>query len=295
MPSSGVERRLLLKIDWFILSYCCLMYFTNYLDRSNVNNAYVSDMKQDSRFFLGMAEASTFVGTRYILGSWYKPSELGKRSGSFTASGLIGTLFSGLLQGAVYKNLGGVAGRSGWRWLFVIDGVITLPIALYGFLVFPDVPATTKAFYLTEEERLLLYERLKSDHDVDRHPLSWGLVKKVLGHWRWYACSLLFAVSGETESFSSNNLMGQWLSSSGDYSVEQVGMSKIRTQRATAPKPLASRLLPLGCDGFRYRFDIDMCDLDGLRSRTMARVLVHVFLLHCRCRMHPDLGQSYRG
>lgn len=34
---------------------------------------------------------------------------------------------------------------------FIIDGVITLPIALYGFLVFPDVPATTKAFYLSEE------------------------------------------------------------------------------------------------------------------------------------------------
>lgn len=34
---------------------------------------------------------------------------------------------------------------------FIIDGVITLPIALYGFLVFPDVPTTTRAFYLTEE------------------------------------------------------------------------------------------------------------------------------------------------
>jgi len=34
---------------------------------------------------------------------------------------------------------------------FIIDGVITLPIALYGFAVFPDVPATTKAFYLTDE------------------------------------------------------------------------------------------------------------------------------------------------
>lgn len=34
---------------------------------------------------------------------------------------------------------------------FIIDGVITLPIALYGFLVFPDVPAITKAFYLSEE------------------------------------------------------------------------------------------------------------------------------------------------
>lgn len=34
---------------------------------------------------------------------------------------------------------------------FIIDGVITLPIALYGFVIFPDVPATTKAFYLSEE------------------------------------------------------------------------------------------------------------------------------------------------
>lgn len=36
---------------------------------------------------------------------------------------------------------------------FIIDGVITLPIALYGFLVFPDTPATTKSFYLSEEVR----------------------------------------------------------------------------------------------------------------------------------------------
>jgi hypothetical protein len=34
---------------------------------------------------------------------------------------------------------------------FIMDGIITLPIALYGFLVFPDIPATTKTFYLTEE------------------------------------------------------------------------------------------------------------------------------------------------
>ncbi|TFY74306.1 hypothetical protein EWM64_g9706 [Hericium alpestre] len=152
-----------------------------------------------------MAEASTFVGTHYILGSWYKPGELGKRSAIFTSSGLAGTLFSGVLQGAVYQ--------------FIIDGIITLPIALYGFLIFPDVPATTKAFYLSEEERLLSSDRMSTD--TSRKPLSWNLAKRVLTRWRWYACSLLFAISGETESFGSNNLMGQWLSAIG-YTVEQV-------------------------------------------------------------------------
>jgi len=174
------------------------------------------------RFFQGMVESSTFVGVHYILGSWYKPAELGKRSGIFTSSGLIGTLFSGILQGAIYRNLNGVSGRSGWRWLFIIDGIITMPIALYGFLVFPDLPQTTKAFYLNEEERELAYTRLQGQVQVNRSPLSWNLARRVLGRWRWYACSLLFAISGETESFGSNNLMGQWLKGIGGYTVEQI-------------------------------------------------------------------------
>ncbi|KAJ3808924.1 major facilitator superfamily domain-containing protein [Lentinula aff. lateritia] len=287
-PSTKQERNLLFKLDFFILSYTCLVYFTNYLDRSNINNAYVSGMKEDLsmegtdfnkiltiftcgyivgkfkflednlmlqilpprlwlplcqivwgvltfctsavtnvqqvyaiRFFQGIAESSTFVGTHYILGSWYKPGELGKRSGIFTSSGLAGTLFSGVLQGAVYSNLNGVSGRSGWRWLFIIDGVITLPIALYGFWLFPDVPATTKVFYLSDEDRQLAASRLQGYVEVRHSPLSWKLAKKVLTRWRWYACSLLFAISGETESFGSNNLMGQWLKAIGGYSVEQ--------------------------------------------------------------------------
>ncbi|EJF62835.1 MFS general substrate transporter [Dichomitus squalens LYAD-421 SS1] len=288
IPESKTERNLLFKIDWFILSYCCLMYFCNYLDRSNLSNAYVSGMKEELhmhgtqfnqintiftcgyivgmipnnlmlqivppriwfpmmqilwgvltfctsavssveqiyaiRFFQGIAESSTFVGTHYILGSWYKSGELGKRSGIFTSSGLVGTLFSGILQAAVYTHLNGRAGRSGWRWLFIIDGIITLPIALYGFLMFPDVPTTTRAFYLSEEERLLSCERLESDKekDIDHGHLNWNLVRRLLGNWRWYGCSLLFAISGETESFGSNNLMGQWMKAIGGFTVPQI-------------------------------------------------------------------------
>jgi ACS family pantothenate transporter-like MFS transporter len=47
------------------------------------------------RFLQGMAEASTYSGTQYIIGSWYKGSEIGKRIGLFQASGMVGTMFSG--------------------------------------------------------------------------------------------------------------------------------------------------------------------------------------------------------
>jgi MFS transporter, ACS family, pantothenate transporter len=44
------ERKLVRKIDFFILTFCCISYFTNYLDRSNLANAYVSGMKEDLGF-----------------------------------------------------------------------------------------------------------------------------------------------------------------------------------------------------------------------------------------------------
>lgn len=47
------------------------------------------------RFFLGIAEASTYSGTQYIIGSWYKGPEIGKRIGLFQASGMAGTMFAG--------------------------------------------------------------------------------------------------------------------------------------------------------------------------------------------------------
>jgi len=92
---------------------------------------------------------------------------------------------------------------------FVIDGVITLPIAIYGYLIFPDIPRTTKAFYLTKEvnvipyifpctslnmtkqEKTLACARLRGKVQVDRPPLTWNLACRILGRWRWYACSLL--------------------------------------------------------------------------------------------------------
>lgn len=51
-PPTKEERRLLVKVDFFVLSYVCLMYWVNYLDRANLNNAYVSGMEEDL-FFQG--------------------------------------------------------------------------------------------------------------------------------------------------------------------------------------------------------------------------------------------------
>ncbi|KAL4955889.1 major facilitator superfamily domain-containing protein [Aspergillus filifer] len=281
------EAKLLRKIDLFILSFCCLCYFVNYLDRTNLNNAYVSGMREELnfqgnqltqintvftvgytvgmlpsnlaltyfppriffpaimiiwgaltmvtaavanpqgimaiRFFLGLAESSTFVGTHYILGSWYTERELGKRSGIFTASGLAGTMFGGFIQTGIHSSMDGMHGLSGWRWLFIIDGLITIPIAIYGYIVFPDTPTTTKARYLTAEEKALAIARIPESGSV-RVPLNWAFLKKVFTTWYWYAFTMLWIIAGETESFSTNALLSLYLQShpTNSYSVSQL-------------------------------------------------------------------------
>ena len=72
-----------------------------------LGNAFVTNTKQlfVIRFFQACMESATFVGTHYVLGSWYKFEELGKRTAIFISAGIAGTMFSGILQGAVYRNL----------------------------------------------------------------------------------------------------------------------------------------------------------------------------------------------
>ena len=68
-----------------------------------------------------MAEASTYSGTNYIIGSWYKPQEIGKRTGLFAASGMAGTMFAGIMMTAIYKTVDGHLGLAGWRWVSHTD------------------------------------------------------------------------------------------------------------------------------------------------------------------------------
>lgn len=102
------------------------------------------------RFLVGMLEAPVFVSTHFILGSWYSGPELFKRAGTWFICNPLGSMVSGYLQAAAYQNLSGVAGMPGWRWLFIIDGIFSIPVALLGFIIFPGVPDSPRPFFLSE-------------------------------------------------------------------------------------------------------------------------------------------------
>lgn len=275
------KRRLLFKIDLFVLSFVCLQYWINYVDRVGFINAYISGMKEELhfkandinvtntcftvgyilgmipnnlillvappriwlsfctfawglltlgmfkvtsfrqtcviRFFQAIFESCTFAGTHLILGSWYKENELPVRSAIFTASGLIGSMFSGFMQVEIHDSLNGRHGLAGWRWLFVIDFAITVPIALYGFLFFPGVPekssdssplSMTKYFF-NEQELQYARRRLPARDESTR--LDWSVVPRVLKRWHFWLFSLVWILGGENLSLASNSTFALWL------------------------------------------------------------------------------------
>ncbi|KAM3161549.1 hypothetical protein ACU8KH_03649 [Lachancea thermotolerans] len=281
------ERRLLFKIDVFVLSFVCLQYWINYVDRVGFANAYVSGMKGDLelegdqfnlintcftvgyvlgmipnnlillmvqpriwlsfctlawgvltlsmykvtsfqqccaiRFFQAVFESCTFSGTHLILGSWYKEKELTIRTAIFTSSGLIGSIFSGFMQVAIHKSLDGRRGLSGWRWLFIIDFLITIPVAIYGFVFFPTTPdhmnRTRRGLRLFSEEELqFARRRLPARNESTR--LDWSVFKRVLGRWHWWLFSFVWILGGENISLASNSTFALWLQAQ-NYSLSQ--------------------------------------------------------------------------
>ncbi|KXJ96662.1 allantoate permease [Microdochium bolleyi] len=118
-----------------------------------------------ARFFLGFSEAPFFPGAVFLMSSWYKRSELTRRMAWFYAGSSLANAFGGLIGAGVLSNLEGAHGIAGWRWLFIIEGVITIGSSLISLLVLPDYPLTTR--WLSPEEQAYAAWRLRDDTGDD--------------------------------------------------------------------------------------------------------------------------------
>lgn len=82
----------------------------------------------------------------------------------YTGSLLSGA-FSGLISAGITDNLDGARGLRAWRWLFLIEGVITVFIAIGAYFILPNFPRTTK--WLDERETAMAVWRLEQDIGQD--------------------------------------------------------------------------------------------------------------------------------
>lgn len=129
------------------------------------------------RFFLGFIEAAFLPGALLILSKWYTRRELTTRNAILFCGNLISNAFSSLVGAGVLSNMQGTLGHAAWRWLFWIEGAVTMLVALSAVFILPDLPHNARGF--TEEERQVAQLRMIEDvgeADVDNDGAMAGLV-----------------------------------------------------------------------------------------------------------------------
>jgi ACS family pantothenate transporter-like MFS transporter len=118
----------------------------------------------------------------------------------FYIAGPLGTMFAGYFQSACYTNLNGVLGHAGWQWLFIVCGCITLPIALFGAIVFPARPESSKPSWLLTEDEIALARKRIADDGAEEPKVKFNLAvfMKAFSMWHWYAFVLLYVVFNQS-------------------------------------------------------------------------------------------------
>lgn len=158
------------------------------------------------RFFIGLFMGGFIPDSILYLSYFYTKSEMPFRLALFWfVDSMSGVIASFIAYGVLHMR--GVAGREGWRWLFLIEALISIVIGFLSFLFLVPGPTQTKTWwnprgYFSEKEEKIIVNRVLRDDPSkgDMHNRQ-GLSLKMLWQslkdydlWPIYAIGLLFEI-----------------------------------------------------------------------------------------------------
>ncbi|KZT73228.1 MFS general substrate transporter [Daedalea quercina L-15889] len=153
-----------------------------------------------TRCLLGFMQGGFIPDVILYLSYFYTRRELTIRLGWFWVSNYVASLVSAFLATGILK-MGGLGGKAGWRYMFLIEGGLTLLIGVVSFYMMPPSPTQTKAWYrpkgwFTEREETIIVNRVLRDDPTksdmhNREGLSVLQILKILKDWRMWPIYIL--------------------------------------------------------------------------------------------------------
>ncbi|KAI9035866.1 putative MFS transporter [Aspergillus affinis] len=142
------------------------------------------------RLILGIVESPFYPGALFMISQFYNRKEATTRMAILYTGNMLASAFSGLIAAGVFAGLDGSHGLAGWRWLFLIQGVITLVVALSAFFLLPDSPLQTR--WLSPEERQLAHDRIARDTTQKQEGTStWVGLREACTDYRTWIFALM--------------------------------------------------------------------------------------------------------
>lgn len=163
------------------------------------------------RFILGMVGAGTWPGLTYYVLLWYPNDRLTRRIGYYYTAAQMSAALAGLLS-AGFQRIDGNRGFTGWQWMYLTYGVITIAVGISLIWWLPDRPfhqrtpklnkvldtmdkLTTSPYPLNPEDAEL--HRLDFEHRYKLVEWSWTDVVAIITDLRiWPLIIMYFGVVG---------------------------------------------------------------------------------------------------
>jgi MFS family permease len=150
------------------------------------------------RFLVGFTEGPFFPAVSLMTSSWYTKHESPLRMGIWHAGNIISNVISGLLAAAVLTNMDGLVGLHAWQWFIILEGIVSIIIAVMGFWLLPNWPNNTGTYFFTPEEsemaqwRVLVSAGGVSEDDEGDY---WGGVSQAIRDpFTWMFAALHFSL-----------------------------------------------------------------------------------------------------
>jgi len=132
------------------------------------------------------------------LSHFYQRTELALRIGIIYTSASLSGAFGGLLARGL-NAIGFTAGLEGWRWIFIVEGLLTVAIAVISYIVLPNSIETAQ--FLTPAEKECGRLRVEEANEANE-PFQWSEIRRGIFNLQvWLSASAYFAILSGIYSF----------------------------------------------------------------------------------------------
>ncbi|KAH9941397.1 major facilitator superfamily domain-containing protein [Amylocystis lapponica] len=209
-----------------------------------------------TRALLGIFEGGFIPDMVLYLSYFYKGDELPVRLSWFWGSMTFTTIVGALLAAGILR-MRGAHGWAGWRYLFLIEGVVTLIVGVIAWFYLPPSPTQTASIFrgrngwFTEREETIIVTRVLRDDPTksemhNRQTITWRKFWRSLTDydlWPVYILALnVFTALSTVKSYFTLTLNG-------------LGFDTFDTNLLTIPGTFASIFTLLGLAALSRRMD----------------------------------------
>ncbi|KAF9069482.1 allantoate permease [Rhodocollybia butyracea] len=195
-----------------------------------------------TRALLGVLQGGFIPDLILYLSYFYTKTELPFRLALFWISSNFCNIISSFIAFGVL-HMDGVLGKAGWRWLFLIEGLITLVIGIVTFFRMPPSPTQTRTWFrpngwFTPREETIIVTRILRDDPTkgDMHNREGLSIKRLwtavcdYDLWPLYIVGVMFGIP----SSPPNTYL--------TLSLRNLGFSTLNTTLLTIPSTVAGMI-----------------------------------------------------